>query len=458
MRFSKWSLLLAVFVLASPISHASVVLPTSPSVTYGTANVSNPANVQITSKGAIINWQSFSIGSGGSVNFAFQNVDPGNVVLNRVTGSSASLINGAITSNGSVFLQNANGIIFGAGTRVTATNFFATTWRVSDSAFETFANGTTGAWQMPMTAGSGDITFNTGGNFNTAFAGVSNIVALMSRTITIAPGVAWVNQSSTPGSIALLAGTHGTISSDPTSGVTHFTIYTDGTNNISIGQKLQTNGFNIYGDNINIAGNLYSPSSADKEGRILVAATNNITVQPGVYVNTSSTTPGLVGGNIGLIAGNTLSIGAGANVKADGDASDAGTITLIGQNLAISPTSIIHANATLGGRNGTVAIIQESGNDITGEVENAKIAVRTKGDTMVMDNDGSGSLPPVLPESLKQDLERRVSANKTSNNNGNDVTNFGNTNKNNPASSGSTNGNQTGNNSTSNAPAVDKDK
>lgn len=450
MRFSRLSLLLAVFVLASPVSHASPVLPTGPSVTYGTANVSNPANVQITSKGAIINWQSFSIGSGGSVNFAFQNVDPGSVVLNRVTGASASLINGAITSNGSVFLQNANGIIFGAGTRVTATNFFATTWRVSDSAFETFANGTTGAWQMPMTAGSGDITFNTGGNFNTAFAGVSNIVALMSRTITIAPGVAWVNQASNPGSIALLAGTQGTISSDPTSGVTHFTIYTDGTNNISIGQKLQTNGFNIYGDNINIAGNLYSPSSANKEGRILVAATHDITVQPGIYVNTSSTTPGLVGGNIGLIAGGTLTVGAGAFVKADGAASDAGTITLIGQNLAISPTSIIHANATLGGRNGTVTITQESGNDITGEVENAKIAVRTKGATMIMDNDGSGSLPPVMPESLKQELERKITTNKTSNNNENDVTNSVNTNNgavNAPASGSSTNGNQTGNNS-----------
>lgn len=442
MRFSSLSLLLAVFFLASPVSHASPVLPTGPSVTYGTANVSNPANVLISSNAAIINWQSFSIGSGGTVRFQFQNVNPGSVVLNRVTGSASSLINGAITSNGSVFLQNANGIIFGAGTQITATNFFATTWRVSDSAFETFANGTTGAWQMPMTAGSGDITFNTGGNFNTAFAGVSNIVALMSRTITIAPGVAWVNQSSTPGSIALLAGTQGTISSDPTSGVTHFTIYTDGTNNISIGQKLQTNGFNIYGDNINIAGNLYSPSSANKEGRILVAATNNITVEPDVYVNTSSTTPGLVGGNIGLIAGNTLSIGAGATVKADGDASSSGTITLIGQNLAISPTSMIHANATFPGSNGTVTITQESGYDITGEVENAKIAVRSKGDTMVMDNDGSGSLPPILPESEKQDLERKMMINTTSHNNQNDVSNMGSINNgatNDPAIGSSTN-------------------
>lgn len=447
-RFSTLSLLLVLFLVASPISYASPVLPTGPSVTYGTANVSNPANVQITSKGAIINWQSFSIGSGGSVSFQFQNVNPANAVLNRVTGSSPSLINGAITSNGSVFLQNANGIVFGAGTQVTATNFFASTWRVSDSAFETFLNGTTSAWQLPMSAGSGDITFNTGGNFNTAFAGVTNIVALMSRTITIAPGVAWVQPSSIPSSIALMAGTQGTISSDPTSGVTHFTIYTDGSNNINIQQKLQTNGFNIYGDNINIAGNLYSPSSPDKLGRILVAATNNVTVQPGVYVNTASTTPGLNGGNIGLIAGNTLSIGAGATVKADGDAANAGDIVLIGQNLAISPTSMIHATATFPGMNGTVTTTQQFGYDVTGEVENAKIAVRSKGNTMIMDNDGSGSLPPVLPASLKQDLERRVTP-KTSNSYGKDLTQPGDTN-NGTANNGSTTGSLSGNNSAGN--------
>ena len=61
---------------------------------------------------AIINWNSFNIGAGATVNF----VQPSSssVALNRITTTNPTTIFGQLTSNGSVYLVNPAGVLFGS--------------------------------------------------------------------------------------------------------------------------------------------------------------------------------------------------------------------------------------------------------------------------------------------------------------------------------------------------------
>ncbi|WP_443751327.1 YDG domain-containing protein [Asticcacaulis solisilvae] len=109
------SMLCAVIAMAPALAHAqaqSVTLPTNGRVVAGNANVSgNGAGLVITqaSDKAVIDWTSFSIGQGGTVQF-----DNGTgATLNRVTGGNLSSIDGLLSATGSVYLINPNGVIVG---------------------------------------------------------------------------------------------------------------------------------------------------------------------------------------------------------------------------------------------------------------------------------------------------------------------------------------------------------
>ena len=98
--------------------------PTGPAVVSGSATF-NPQGNQLSvtsSPGAIINWQSFSIGRNEITRFIQQSA--GSSVLNRVVGVDPSVILGALQSNGRVFLINPNGVLFGAGAQIDP-GFFA---------------------------------------------------------------------------------------------------------------------------------------------------------------------------------------------------------------------------------------------------------------------------------------------------------------------------------------------
>ena len=109
---------------------AVVVVPGS-----ATVNTSDPRNYVITQHGskAIINWDSFSIGSGNSVHFAQPGRDA--VVLNRVVGNDVSNIYGSMSGNGQIFLVNPNGIYFAPGARLDVGGLMATTLGIRDSDF-----------------------------------------------------------------------------------------------------------------------------------------------------------------------------------------------------------------------------------------------------------------------------------------------------------------------------------
>ncbi|MBK8190991.1 MAG: filamentous hemagglutinin N-terminal domain-containing protein [Vampirovibrionales bacterium] len=90
----------------------------------------NTLNVTSHQAHAIINWQQFNIAQGETVNFLLSNNLAS--ILNRISGG-ASVINGALNSNGTVILSNPAGLTFGNTANVNVGNLIATTLHLSSA-------------------------------------------------------------------------------------------------------------------------------------------------------------------------------------------------------------------------------------------------------------------------------------------------------------------------------------
>ncbi|MDB5941280.1 MAG: hypothetical protein JWQ13_846, partial [Ramlibacter sp.] len=101
----------------------------------GASIASSGANTTITqtTQNAVVNWQSFGIAAGETVQFVQPNKS--SVALNRVIGSDPSAIFGKLSSNGKVFLLNPNGILFGSGANVNVGGLVASTLGMTDANF-----------------------------------------------------------------------------------------------------------------------------------------------------------------------------------------------------------------------------------------------------------------------------------------------------------------------------------
>jgi filamentous hemagglutinin family protein len=113
--------------------------PTGPQVANGQASFHTHGNTLtvVSTPGAIINWQSFSIRPGETTFFQQQNA--ASAVLNRVQAQNPGLkstLDGHLGSNGRVFLINPNGIVFGAGSTIDTQGFVASTLALSDADFK----------------------------------------------------------------------------------------------------------------------------------------------------------------------------------------------------------------------------------------------------------------------------------------------------------------------------------
>ena len=125
--------LAGLFAQASGQAAGPVGLPSGLQVMQGQAAVAsqNGAMTITNSANAVLNWQQFSIGAGQSVRF--DQPSAASKVLNRVLGQDASQVFGSLSSNGTVWLLNPNGVLFGAGARVDVAGLMASTLRVSDA-------------------------------------------------------------------------------------------------------------------------------------------------------------------------------------------------------------------------------------------------------------------------------------------------------------------------------------
>jgi len=129
--------------LLSPLVFAS---PVGGNISAGTGAIDQAGtSTTITqqSQSLAIDWQSFNVGTGETVNFIQPNVF--SIALNRVLGQDPSSILGNLTANGQVFIINPNGILFGSTAQVNVGGLTASTLNISDADFITgnfsFSNG-----------------------------------------------------------------------------------------------------------------------------------------------------------------------------------------------------------------------------------------------------------------------------------------------------------------------------
>ena len=118
------------------MSPAFAAGPSGGTVSAGSATITQSAaqtTIKQTSDKAVVNWSNFSIGSGSTVRFVQPSAS--SIALNRVTGTQASVIQGALQANGQVWILNPNGVLIAPGGQVAAGSFLATTRSLTDQQF-----------------------------------------------------------------------------------------------------------------------------------------------------------------------------------------------------------------------------------------------------------------------------------------------------------------------------------
>jgi filamentous hemagglutinin family protein len=111
--------------------------PSGGSVVSGSVAIdtTDPTAIVVTSGSdrSIVEWTSFSIDGSESTTFTLPSST--SAILNRVTGSLMTDIEGTLSSNGIVYLINENGIVFGDAATVDVASLLASTLTFSDSDF-----------------------------------------------------------------------------------------------------------------------------------------------------------------------------------------------------------------------------------------------------------------------------------------------------------------------------------
>ena len=159
------ALLLTSTALVGFTSARAQELPTGGSVASGGVTISNPSSSQLSIKqstnSAIVNWQSFSIGAGATVNI--DQPTSTSTMLNRVTGGTRSTIAGQLNANGQVFLVNPNGIAISKTGKVSAAGFVGSSLDISDDDFKAGKLSFEGKGASAAVSNQGAISIGRGG-------------------------------------------------------------------------------------------------------------------------------------------------------------------------------------------------------------------------------------------------------------------------------------------------------
>ncbi|HIJ62626.1 MAG TPA: filamentous hemagglutinin N-terminal domain-containing protein, partial [Rhodospirillaceae bacterium] len=176
-----------------------------------------------TTRTAIINWQGFSVAAGEVVQFVQPSAGAG--ILNRVTGSSVSRIDGLVQANGRLMLLNPNGTIIGAGGGISAASLLLTSSALADADYLAGRYAFTGVPGQGNIVNHGRLEAADGGSVVVSAPQVVNDGVIQARLGTVAVGGAagftldptgdglWTYQISEPAAAALVANA-GTIAAD----------------------------------------------------------------------------------------------------------------------------------------------------------------------------------------------------------------------------------------------------
>ncbi|WP_277923238.1 filamentous hemagglutinin N-terminal domain-containing protein [Sphingomonas sp. CARO-RG-8B-R24-01] len=310
-------------------------LPTGGSVTAGSANIATGANsvtVTQSSHAAALNWQSFDIAAGNSVNFV--QPDSNSVALNRVVGPDPSQILGNLNANGKVFLVNPNGVVFGAGSQVNVGGLVASTLNIADADFMAgkykFSGSGTGSVlnQGTITAADGGYVALLGGrvaNDGTISARLGTVALAGGEAITLdVAGDGLLNVVVDAGTVGALVRNGGLIRAN--GGTVLMTTQGAGTllgtvvNNSGVveARTIDTRGgtIKLLGDmqngTVNLAGSLDASAPDGGNGGFVETSAASVTISDAAHVSTLSPA-GATG--LWLIDPQDFIIGAGGNIS-----------------------------------------------------------------------------------------------------------------------------------------------
>ncbi|MGL9619413.1 filamentous hemagglutinin N-terminal domain-containing protein [Bradyrhizobium sp. U531] len=310
---------LPVTPLCSP-THAQAVLPQGGKVVSGQARIDaagNALTITQSSSRSIIDWNAFSVGQTGTVNFVQPNA--ASATLNRVTGQTSSVIAGRINANGQVFLVNPNGIaITSTGTVQVGGGFVASTLDIDAADFNAGRLGFTGKGASAAVTNDGVISAAPG-----AFVGLIGGTVSNRGTINVPLG-----------KVGLGSGEAVTL--DPTGdGFLQVAVPTSAT--AASGRAL-----------IDVSGRIKSAG-----GRVEIkAATAQQMVRDVINVSGSVTARSIRGrsGNIILDGGDGGAVTVSGRLAANGGkASKGGVIVATGRKVALTSTARVSADGATGG-------------------------------------------------------------------------------------------------------------
>lgn len=309
----------------------STSVPNAGSTLTNASNASGGVNQTInqTSPSAVYNWQSFDIGSGSSVTFKYPSATSSS--LNRVTGSaSPSAIFGTLTSQypnptaggaplvgGSIYLINANGILFGKTAQVDTGALIASTLDLQDADFYS---------GLSQSITSHGYTF---GPFAQSGATAASLVPAPNNFVLVDPGAQITTASG--GRVFLFANND---------------VQNAGTITTPTGQTVLAAGDQVF---LNLPTNEVMYAS---EVNSQIPAVNGLLVEVGTG---NGSVANIQGGVINTPTGNTTLVGMAVNqsgrINATTSVSQDGSVFLLARGAATSPVqgSVIVKEATVSG-------------------------------------------------------------------------------------------------------------
>ena len=318
-------------VAPTRVPPAPTTLPTGGNVVAGIGTISSSStansavlNVDQTSQRAVINWNTFNLGSAAQVNFNQPGADA--ATLNRVLDSNPSQIFGRINAPGQVFLTNPDGVYFGKSAVVDVGSLTATTGSIGDADFmagklKFDRNGATGS-----VVNEGELHAGLGGYIALLAPEVRNSGVIVARMGTVALAAGESVTLNLDGNH--LAGITATASAIAALVENRSAVIAPGGLIILSAKAVDS----LQGGVVNNSGTLEATGLASKGGRIVLEASTSI--ENSGTINANAGTDGSPAGHIEITApvvtnSGTISAATGATAAAAVWAEEGAPVALI---------------------------------------------------------------------------------------------------------------------------------